>query len=316
MIDHEYDYDNQFFRSVTVALAKTWSKQIRWINRFEDKNVRVFLPFYTSLTADERFVFDAFVDDIVDKRVLTNTDQYQRGMISFNGTTPRSDELNNPNQYISKKVKIDKKIRKVISKVKAVPITVNYDFEIQLATQNEVDKTLQKIYDTFYNYMFFNFDYYGLKIDAFFLLPDGKSIETPKEITMDSSRNKMIKFSLEVKTYYPIFMISTDDLIPCANDGEIDWDALGIPQPTDDFLESLKAWNESQNNTNIAGGTKGDVKEGMTEIRKVYWNKFYYELAQYQYNDTVNNVINPKDRPMENFNGVSPDESSKPKRPE
>ena len=156
MIDQDNDYDNQFFRCVTVALAKTWSKQIRWINKFDSGYKRIFLPFYTSLTLDERFIFDAFVDDIPDKRVGMNTDQYQRGSIAFNGATPRSDELNNPNEYLSKETKINGVMRKIVSKVKAVPLTLNYDIEINLLTLNEVDKCYQKILETFFNYQFFN----------------------------------------------------------------------------------------------------------------------------------------------------------------
>jgi hypothetical protein len=56
MIDHIYDYDNQFVRMVAIALSKTLSKYVRWINYFSPTNssssglYRVVLPFYTSLT--------------------------------------------------------------------------------------------------------------------------------------------------------------------------------------------------------------------------------------------------------------------------
>jgi len=293
MIDQEKDYDNQFFRSVTIALARTLNKQIRWINRFEDQKIRVFLPFYTSLTGDERFSLDAFVDDIVDKRVQLNTDQFQRGTITYNGFGSRSDEFANPNQYLSKKANIDGQLRKIISKVKAVPVSINYDIEIQLATVNEVDKCSQKLMDVLFNYFFFNFDYYGLKIDGFFLSPDDKSIEIPREITMDSERKKTIKFSLEVKTYYPIFRITTDDLIPCDNDDDIDWDELDIPKPSSDFIESLKEYNEHFGQTNYVGSDNGDDKEGLTAVRKVYWRNFYHKLGEDE-PGVNNNITHPK----------------------
>ena len=229
-IENDFDYDDQFFRMITVSLAKTLSKHVRWINKFTptDENKtgfqRVFLPIYTSLTGDERFVFDAFIDDVVDKRVSMNTDQFQRGTITWTGFNARSDEFSNPNQYLAKKTLINNKLRKVISKTKGVPISANYDIEIQLATSNEVDKVSQKLMNVFYNYQFFNFDYYGLKLDAFFSLPDDKGIEIIREITMESDRKKKITFSLEIQTYYPIFMINTDDLIICDNDNDINWE--------------------------------------------------------------------------------------------
>ncbi len=289
MIDSHRDFDDQFFRMVTVSLARTLNKSIRWINYFEPLNdtetgrKRVLVPFYTSLTGDERFSLDAFVDDIVDVRVGMNTDQFQRGQITFNGFGTRSDEFANPNQYLAQKTNINGTLRKIISKVKAVPVSINYDVEIKLATQNEVDKCSQKILDLLFNYMFFNIDYFGIKIDAILSLPDDKTIEIPRDLSMETERKKSIKFSLEVKTYYPIFRISSDDLMVCDNDGDLDWEYLGIPQPTNDFNNSIKGYNAAFNQLNIKGGLSGSTTiEGMTEIRRVYWNNFYHELGRQQ----------------------------------
>lgn len=317
MIDHEYDFDNQFFRMVTIALARTMNKSIRWINRFDPMNDtetgrrRVLVPFYTSLTGDERFALDAFVDDVVDQRVTMNTDQYQRGMIQFNGFGSNSDEFANPNQYLSQKKDINGKLRKIISKVKAVPVTINYEIDIQLASQNEIDKCSQKIMELLFNYFFFNIDYFGIKIDAVLTLPDDKTIEIEREITMESERKKHIKFSLDVKTYFPIFKIASDDLIVCDNDNDIDWDYLGIPQPSTNFMDSIKAYNASFDNINTQGGLSGStVSEGMTAIRKVYWDSYFHEISRSQ---TIikdrNTDFNPKNWNKEDFDTPDPGNS-------
>lgn len=285
MIDHVYDYDNQFIRMILISLAKTLTKSIRWINYFKPKGeetgrTRVLIPFYSSLTGEERTVLDAFVDDIVDKRVTMNTNQFQRGMIIFNGFSTRSNEFANPNQYLAEKKNINGVLRKIISKVKAVPVTLSFDIEIQLATQNEVAKCSQKILDMFYNYMFFNIDYYGLKIDALITLPDDKSITINREINYEADRKKEIKFSLDVNTHYPIFKINSDDLIVCDNDGDIDWDRLDVPRPTVDFEKSLKNYNKKYN---IMAG-----HEGMGEIKRCYYEAYYSHLSQYGHIDDTN----------------------------
>jgi len=300
MIGDKKDFDDQFFRMATIALAKTMNKSIRWINYFEPQNdketgrKRVLVPFYTSLTGDERFNLDTFVDDVVDTRVTMNTDQMQKGVITLTNIASRSDEFANANQYLAKKTEINNILRKVISKVKAVPVTINYDIEIHLASQNEVDKCSQKIMTFLFNYMFFNIDYYGIKIDAIVTLPDDKTIEIPREITMDSDRKKTIKFSLEVKSYFPIFRIDTDDLIICDNDNEIDWDYIGIPQPTEDFLQSVKDYNASYGNMNIKGGPGGsDEIEGMTAINRVFWEDFLHKNGQ---QESINEERNTEEK--------------------
>lgn len=321
-MDNSHDYDNKFFRMVTVALARTMNRSIRWINYFEPSNAnetgrkRVTVPFYTSLTGEERFVLDSFVDDIVDTRVTMNTDQFQRGQITFNSFNSRSDQFANPNQYLSQKANINGRLKRVISKVKAVPISINYDIEIQLATQNEVDKCSQKIMNLLYNYMFFNIDYFGIKIDAVLQLPDDKTIEIQREINMDSDRKKFIKFPLEVQTYYPIFKIDVEDLIVCDNDDEIDWDYIGISRPTDDYLESIKNYNQSFGVTNVKGGPSGSTTvEGMTDIQRSFWGVYHHELGREETVKTEreNFVNNMKDWRKETFNDTpGPGESMPP----
>jgi hypothetical protein len=313
-----HDYDDQFFRMITISVAKTLSRNIRLINKFEPEDetktgmYRFFLPFYTSLTGSERFVLDAFVDDVVDKRVNVNTDQHQRGSIIFTGFNSRSDESANPNQYLSKKEEINGTIRKVISKVKSVPVTVNFDIEIQLATMNEIDKVSQKLMNIFYNYQFFNFDYYGLKVDAFFNLPDDKSIEIQREIAMDTDKKKFIKFSIEVQSYYPIFMIDSDDLYVCDNDDDINWDNLEIPRPSLNYNKSIRNYNEAYGQTTNSGGTTLDENlhvEGMTEIRRVYWTNMYKELQDFT--KEKDSDWEPEQWNKEDFDGVDPGKSSK-----
>lgn len=297
MIDHTFDFDENFFREVTIALARTLNKNIRWINRFDDSYIRVLLPFYTSLTGDERFLMDAFIDDVVDQRISTNTDQYQRGVITFNGFSSVSDEFANPNQYLAQKANINGKERRILSKVKAVPVNFSYDIEIKLATESEVSKCSQKILELLYNYFFFSFDYYGLKMDAILILPDDKTIEIVREITMESDNKKTIKFSLEVRTYFPIFQISIDDLIACDNDGEINWDYLGVPKPTNNFMLSLLGYKQAYGDTapsgvSYTGSTEGDFEYdpedppwpeiGAAEPKKVYWSAYFHELSKFQ----------------------------------
>ena len=54
-IGHEYNYDNNYFRMIIVALAKTLNRNMRWIYRFETQKVCVSLPVFTTMTGEPRF---------------------------------------------------------------------------------------------------------------------------------------------------------------------------------------------------------------------------------------------------------------------
>lgn len=231
-IGEEYNYDDNFIRMTTISLCKVLGTKIRWINKWSDgKKIRVVLPFYTSFSGSERLMLDAFVDDIASTRVELNTDQKQRGLITFKGGTQRDDEVANPNQYISKETKINDEYKSIVSRTKGVPISLNYDIQIRLDNEWEVYSCYQRILDVLYNYRFFNISYFGIKIDAFFKLPNDSGIEIPRELNMSSEDIKTIKFSLEINTYYPVFTVLTDDFEVCDNDDQFDWDFLGIKRP-------------------------------------------------------------------------------------
>lgn len=223
MIGEQTNYDNSFFRMIGVALVKTMSRGMGWVNHYEDKKQRVLVPFYMSLSGSERLLLDAFSDDIVGNRVELNTDEIPRGVITFNGFTTNTSKLANPNQYINKQTVINGKVRSFIKKTKGIPIEANYDIDITLISENDVLKASEKLIQMLYNYMYFNIDYFGIKIDASFNLPDDKTIEITREQTLDSDVKKHIKFSIVVNTYYPCSPIDIDDYIICDNDDEIDW---------------------------------------------------------------------------------------------
>lgn len=233
-IDDKYNFDDNFIRMTTIGLCKVFATKISWINRWSDgKKIRVLIPFYTPFAGQERFMLDAFVDDTVSTRAELNTDQKQRGIVTFKGGTQRDDEFANPNQYLSKDTKINDQFKSVVSRTMAVPVSFNFDIEIRLDSENEVHNCYTSILDTIFNYRFFNISYFGIKIDAFFRLPADTGIDVPRQSDMSSEERKTIKFSIEVMTYYPVFTTLSDDYEICDNDDSIDWNFLGKPKPSD-----------------------------------------------------------------------------------
>jgi len=275
MIGEHRNFDDVYFRMVGSALVKTLSRCISWINYFEDQKNRVIVPFYMSVAGSERFALDAFVDDIVDARIELNTDQIPRGTVSFNGFSTKSSEFANPNQYISKKTIMDGEMKSFIMRTKGIPVDINYDIDIVLMTEIDVMKASEKIINMLFNWMFFNVDYYGIKIDCSFNLPDDKSIEIVREQNLDSDVKKHIKFSLVVSTYYPSFYDDTDQFIVCDNDQNLDWNRICFMRP------SLRDKNE------------------LNSIRPVYWKSWIWDKDKL--NDDKPDGQDRLDLPPENF---------------
>lgn len=207
MIGERYNFEDVFFRDLTVCVLDTLEGQIKWINRFTSGDVYVQVPFYYSLTGDERFLLDSFSDDIVSENrfIELNTDMIPRGHLTMTGFNIKSDEFANPNVWLRMVVENEVEIRKVIAKVRAVPITVNYDLEILLSSEIDTFKCSQAIMDTLWLYKFMYFEYNFMNIDAVILMPDTNQIEMSREKNLTSDNNIKMKVSFTVETYYPAF---------------------------------------------------------------------------------------------------------------
>jgi len=243
----------------------------------------VVVPCYLSLPGQEKYLLDAFVDDIVDARVELNTDQIPRGVVTFSSFSTDVSQFANPNEYILNKRNVNGKMHAFLQKTKAVPVKVQYNVEIVLNSEIDILKCSEKLINTFFNYMFFNIDYYGLKIDAVFTLPDDKEIEINRDQTLDSDVKKHIKFPLTVETYYPIFLvekdryIDIDDFIICDNDDDLDWDRLYKKRPTE-----------------------MDVND-ISSVRRVYWKSYIWDYDYRNDKDLLKGDDERKDTPPENF---------------
>jgi len=121
------------------------------------------------------------------------------------GFNIKSDEFANPNVWLRMVVENEVEIRKVLAKVRAVPVTVNYDLEILLSSEIDTFKCSQAILDTLWLYKFMYFEHNFMNIDAVILMPDSSSIEMAREKNLTSDNNIKLKVSFTVETYYPAF---------------------------------------------------------------------------------------------------------------
>jgi hypothetical protein len=205
MIGERFNFEDVFFRDLTVCVLDTFEGQIKWVNRFSSGDVNVNVPFYYSLTGDERFLLDSFSDDIVSENrfVELNTDIIPRGHLTMTGFNIRSDEFANPNVWLRMVVENEIEIRKILARVRSIPITVNYDLTVLLSSEVDTFKCSQAIMDTLWMYKYMYFEYNFMNIDAMILMPDTNTIQLSREKNLTSDNSITLKVSFEVHTYYP-----------------------------------------------------------------------------------------------------------------
>ena len=250
MIGERFNFEDVFFRDLTVCVLDTLEGQIKWINRFSSGDKFVQVPFYYSLTGDERFLLDSFSDDIVSENrfVELNTDIIPRGHLTMTGFNIKADEFANPNVWLRMVVENDVEIRKVLSKVRAVPITVNYDLEILLSSEIDTFKCSQAILNTLWIYRYMYFEHNFMNIDAVILMPDTNTITMGREKNMSSDNNITLKATFTVETYYPAFRVDRTNQkgdIRTTGDGQSDLNGFNLSGGFSDFFNQPYDFNMS-----------------------------------------------------------------------
>jgi hypothetical protein len=241
MIGERFNFEDVFFRDLTVCVLDTLEGQIKWLNRFSSGDVFVQVPIYYSLTGDERFLLDSFSDDIVSENryVELNTDMIPRGHLTLTGFNIKSDEFANPNVWLRMVIENEVEIRKVLTKVRAVPITVNYDLEILLSSEIDTFKCSQSIMNTLWIYKFMYFEHNFMNIDAVMTMPDSNTVQMSRDKNLTSDNKISLKVSFTVETYYPAFRADriNDVGYPRAyGDGQSDLNGYDINSAVRDYV--------------------------------------------------------------------------------
>jgi len=206
-IETRFNYDDIFYRDLSVCLLATLEGKISWVNRFSTGPVEVVAPIYYSMTGNEDFLMDTFQSDIAsDAQPLEiNTDEYPRGHVTLKSWRIKSDEFANPNQWLKMVVEDEKEIRKVLTKIRALPIQASYEMTILVNSELDTFKASQAIMDTLWLYKYMYFEYNFMYIDAVILVPEDQEITINREKNLGSDDAIRLTINFDIHTYYPAF---------------------------------------------------------------------------------------------------------------
>lgn len=271
MIGQKFNFDEVFFRDLTVCVLDTIEGRLNWINRFSSGDIEVAVPIYYSLSGDERFLLDSFQDDIVSENryVELNTDQIPRGHLTFNNFNIRSDEFRNPNVWLRAVVEDNIEVRKLLKQVRAIPITVTYDLSILLKTEIDVFKCAQEIMNTLWLYRFIYFEHNYMNIDAVITMPDTDSIEIVREKNLKSDNTIKLTLSIEVQTYYPAFNSIKDCKISTTATGKSGSNKIKCGPVYYKSCSGSKSVNSNISDLSIGNLVVGDSIPGGTVVRDI-----------------------------------------------
>jgi len=155
---------------------------------------------------NDDYLLDSFQDDIVGeaRKLDMNTDIIPRAHVTLNNWSISGSEFTNPNVWLRQVVEDKEEIRKVLTKVRAMPIKANFSTTILLNSELDTFKASEAVMTAlmFYKHMFFEYNF--MYIDAVATFPEDSNIEIVRDFSM-GGENELIKmeFNFDVQTTYP-----------------------------------------------------------------------------------------------------------------
>lgn len=204
-VENRYNFEDVFLRDLIVSFLDVLNERIYWTNKWEETTKKIVVPFYYSVTGGDDFLLDSFVDDVPDKRIEMNYEKIPRGIITLTNWKIKSEQLSNPNVRISRYIEDNQMLKRVISKVRSLPLTATFDVKLKVASELDLFKAVQAFWNFIYQYQYFDFEHNFLKIKAFLKIPDETQNTVTRDITMDSTIYPEQVFTINVETYYPLY---------------------------------------------------------------------------------------------------------------
>jgi hypothetical protein len=199
------NYDDVFLRNVIVGYLGFLNERFFWYNKTSEGPVKVQLPFYYSLTGDNRYLNDAFLDDTPGTRIEGNTDQIPRGVISLASWAVKNDEFTNPNVWLNLNQEIDGELQQIVTQTKAVPIKLTFELTTVCDSELDIMKGWQTYMQNKYQYRYFTFAYKRLPLNAVFNFGGDTENSTVREVKFGDLSTYQTKYTIEVHTFFPIF---------------------------------------------------------------------------------------------------------------
>lgn len=206
MIGKKYNFDDIFLRDLTICTLAMLEERLGWINHFKNGDVQVDIPIYYSMSGkNDDYLMDSFMDDIVgsERKVELNTDVLPRAHVTLKDWRMKGDEFANPNQWLRQVIEDEDEIRKVLTKVRAIPIQANYECTILLDSELDTFKASESIMTALMFYDHMHFEYNFMYIDAVATFPEDSSVEINRDFSVDTDGKIQMNFGFEVHTYYP-----------------------------------------------------------------------------------------------------------------
>ena len=212
----KYNTDDVFLRGVIMGLIRSFNDKLTYIQVNDKQEVlEVFVPFFYSMTGDESFLQDFFIEYkecLTDKPIAEgNYDVLPRGIVTMQSSEINTGSLGNKfTRMTYSKESLEGEMKTYSSYTNSVPLNLSFNVAMKVDTMLDAFKIYQSVISTFYKTYTYSFEYQGFRIPVQVGFPESYEINKQLEFSYASNDYIQFNFSVAMETYFPEKDLSTE----------------------------------------------------------------------------------------------------------
>jgi hypothetical protein len=278
----EFNKDNTILRYVIVATLAELRDKVFYYNKInEDTLQKINVPFYYSVTGNERFLMDNFVyDAIADGKAIGDYEVVPRGVLQLSSLS--IDSGNQTNKFVRGEFVKDVcgKLRTFSLETNFLPLNITFGVTVVCSNNLEMLKVTESILSKLYKTTMYSVDLGMFRVQASMGVPDDYNQDKLFEFSFSDKKEFNVTFDIDVKSFVPVFengilLAEIDDLVrktDCEADGigmirsnqfgELGVQFGGIFQKFDYSAEDIRKAPIKETNSNKGYTNPDEIKTG------------------------------------------------------
>ena len=205
--NQEFNKDNVILRYVIVSLLTELKDKVYYFNRIdEDTLVKIPVPFYYSVTGNERFLLDNFLWGAIEEgKAIGDYEVVPRGVLQLNSMAIDSGSLTN--KFIRSEFvrEYQGQLKTYMLETMFLPIDLSFGVTVVCSDNLEMLKVTESIISKLYKATLFQVDLGMFRVESSMQVPEDYSQDRPFEFGLNDKKEFQITFEIQVKTFMPVF---------------------------------------------------------------------------------------------------------------
>lgn len=222
--NQEYNKDSTILRYVIVATLAELRDKVFYYNRIsEDTLQKVNVPFYYSVTGNERFLMDNFIyDAAAEGKALGDYEVVPRGVLQLSSLSIDSGSQTNKfvrGEFVKEVCGV---LRTFSLETNFLPLNMTFGVTVVCSNNLEMLKVTESILSKLYKSTTYSVDLGMFRVQASMAVPEDYSQDKLFEFALNDKKEFNVTFDIEVKSFVPVFengilLAEIDDLVKKSN---------------------------------------------------------------------------------------------------